>query len=38
MSEAILGMWVYAVESHRISINFVPAMYREKVKEILGVE
>lgn len=38
MSEAILGMWAYAVESGRIIIDFVPVMYREKVREITGVE
>ncbi len=38
MSEFILNMWVYAVESGRITVNFVPAMYRENVKAILGIE
>jgi len=38
MSETMLNMWVYAVESGRITINFVPIMYREQVKAILGVE
>lgn len=37
MGEVMLSMWAYAVESGRITIEFVPIMYRNKVKEIIGV-
>lgn len=38
VSDIILGMWAYAVESKRITIEFVPTIYRSKVREILEVK
>jgi len=38
MSEMIINMYVVAVESGRISIDFVPIVYRKQVKIILGIE
>ena len=37
MNEMFLNMYVIAVETGRLTIGFVPVMYREKVKEILGL-
>ena len=37
MNEMFLNMYVIAVETGRLTIEFVPIMYREKVKEILGL-
>ena len=37
MNEMFLNMYVIAVETGRLTIDFVPVMYREKVKEILGL-
>ena len=34
MNEMILHMYVVAVESGRLNIEFVPNMYREKVREL----
>ncbi len=38
MNEMLLNMYVVAVESGRLSIDFVPRMYRAKVKEILEID
>ena len=38
MSEAILNMYVVAVETGRFTIKFVPQMYRQTVAEILNLE
>lgn len=38
MNEYLLNMYVYAVQTKRIQIEFVSVIYREKVKEILGIE
>ena len=37
MNDMFLNMYVIAVETGRLTIDFVPAMYRDKVKEILGL-
>ena len=37
MNEILLNMYVVAVETKRIDINFVPMLYRGKVKEVLGI-
>ena len=34
MNEMFLSMYVIAVESGRLDIEFVPKMYREKVREL----
>lgn len=38
MNEFILNMYVVAVMSGRFAIDFVPAMYKEKVRELIGAE
>ena len=38
MSQAILLMYVTAVESGRFTIDFVPSMYRQAVKDALNIE
>ena len=35
MSEAILNMYIVAVDSGRFTIDFVPKMYMQAVKEVL---
>jgi hypothetical protein len=35
MNEILLNMYVVAVETGRIDIDFVPLLYRDKVKEVL---
>ena len=37
MNEMFLNMYVIAVETGRLTIEFVPTMYRNKVREILGL-
>lgn len=37
MNEFILNMYVLAVQSGRFTIDFVPSLYREEVREILGL-
>lgn len=37
MNEFILNMYVLAVQSGRFTIEFVPPLYREEVREILGL-
>lgn len=38
MNEMFLSMYILAVETGRLTIDFVPNMYREKVRELIGVE
>ena len=38
MNELILHMYLVAVESGRLSISFVPQMYRQRVKDLLDIE
>ena len=38
MNEMFLNMYVIAVESGRLTINFIPMMYRTEVARILGIE
>lgn len=38
MNEMFLNMYVIAVETRRLTIGFIPMMYRAKVAEILGIE
>lgn len=38
MSQAILLMYVTAVETGRFTIDFVPTMYRSEVKKAIGTE
>ena len=38
MNELILHMYLVGGESGRLSINFVPQMYRQRVKELLDIE
>lgn len=38
MSQAILLMYVTAVETGRFTIEYVPVLYRSAVKEALGIE
>lgn len=37
MSQAILLMYVTAVETGRFTIDFVPILYKKAVKEALGI-
>lgn len=37
MNEFFLNMYVIAVESGRLTIDFVPSLYRDKVKEMLEI-
>jgi hypothetical protein len=37
MNEFFLNMYVIAVETGRLTIEFVPNLYRSKVKELLGI-
>lgn len=37
MNDMFLNMYVIAVKTGRLTIDFVPVMYRAKVKEILGL-
>lgn len=36
MNEAFINMWVYAVQSGRITIELVPAPYKAEVKKIIA--
>ena len=38
MNEMFLNMYVIAVETGRITIDFVPTLYRKEVAKILGIE
>lgn len=38
MNEMFLNMYVIAVETGRLTIDFVPMLYRKKVAEILKIE
>lgn len=38
MNEMFLNMYVIAVESGRLTINFIPTMYKASVAEILGLD
>ena len=38
MNEMFLNMYVIAVETGRLAIQFIPTMYRAKVAEILNIE
>ena len=38
MNEMILHMYVVAVDSGRLTIEFVPRLYRSEVAEILKIE
>ena len=38
MNEMFLNMYVIAVETGRLTIQFIPTMYRTKVAEILNIE
>lgn len=38
MSQAILLMYVTAVETGRFTIEYVPVLYKSAVKEALGIE
>jgi hypothetical protein len=37
MNDFLLNMYVVAVQTKRIDIEFVSFMYKEKVAEILGI-
>lgn len=37
MNEMFLNMYVIAVETGRLTIEFVPVMYRGEVAKILGI-
>lgn len=37
MNEFFLNMYVIAVETGRLTVNFVPSLYQDKVKELLGI-
>ena len=37
MNEMFLNMYVIAVETGRLTLDFVPVMYRSEVKRILGL-
>lgn len=38
MNEMFLNMYIIAVETGRLTIHFIPTMYRVKVAEILNIE
>ena len=38
MNEMFLNMYVIAVETGRLTINFIPRMYRAEVARILEIE
>lgn len=38
MNEMFLNMYTIAVESGRLTINFIPMTYRTEVAKILGIE
>ncbi len=38
MNEMFLNMYIIAVETGRLTIYFIPMMYRAKVAEILNIE
>lgn len=38
MNEIFLNMYVIAVETGRLTVEFVPSLYRDEVKRILGIE
>ena len=38
MNEMFLNMYVIAVETGRLTINFIPRMYKSEVARILGIE
>ena len=38
MNEMFLNMYVIAVETGRLTIQFIPTMYRAKVARILNIE
>ena len=38
MNEMFLNMYVIAVETGRLTIGFIPMMYRKEVARILGIE
>lgn len=38
MNEMFLNMYVIAVETGRLTIDFIPMIYRAKVAEILNIE
>jgi len=37
MNEMFLNMYVIAVETGRLTIDFVPTLYRNEVARILGI-
>ena len=37
MNEMFLNMYVIAVETGRLTINFIPTMYKSEVARILGI-
>ena len=38
MKNAILNMYIVAVETNRFTIDFVPSMYKQEVADALGIE
>lgn len=38
MNEIFLNMYIIAVETGRLTIEFVPTLYRDEVKKVLSLE
>lgn len=38
MNEMFLNMYIIAVETGRLTIDFIPSLYRKKVAEILEID
>lgn len=38
MNQMFLNMYVIAVETGRLTIEFIPSMYKKEVARILGIE
>ncbi len=38
MNEIFLNMYIVAVETGRLTVDFVPSLYRDEVKRVLDIE